>query len=385
MIEKKIYNCSVARKCGGCQLSNMDYERQLKFKQAYVVKLLRRYCRVNDIIGMDNPYHYRNKVQAIIRRASNGKIISGVYQSVNSGIVVTDDCFLNDIKANEMIKYIRGQLTKLKIKPFTPKNQQGYIRHIMIRKGSSTGEYMAVIVAVSENIPNIDKLTANITEKYKEIKTVVLCVNKSDKLMLGKNEKILYGKGYIDDVLCERKFRISARSFYQVNSVQTQVLYSKAMEAAQLTGQERVLDAYCGIGTIGLCAADKAKTVLGVEINGDAVHDAIANAKRNNITNADFIHADAALFMQEAAENGERFDIVFADPPRAGCSKVFLEALIKLAPKRVVYISCNPETLARDMYSLTKNGYKTEMIQPVDMFPHTKHIECVVLMSRINK
>ena len=203
--------------------------------------------------------------------------------------------------------------------------------------------------------------------------------------MLGKNEKILYGKGYIDDVLCERKFRISARSFYQVNSVQTQVLYSKAMEAAQLTGQERVLDAYCGIGTIGLCAADKAKTVLGVEINGDAVHDAIANAKRNNITNADFIHADAALFMQEAAENGERFDIVFADPPRAGCSKVFLEALIKLAPKRVVYISCNPETLARDMYSLTKNGYKTEMIQPVDMFPHTKHIECVVLMSRINK
>ena len=360
----------------------MDYERQLKYKQACVVKLLRRYCRVNNIIGMDNPYHYRNKVQAVIRKATNGKIISGVYQSVSSGIAVTDECLINDTKANEMIKFIRGKIIKLKILPYNPKTQQGYIRHIMIRKGSSTGEYMAVIVAVNENIPNLDKLTDSITEKYKEVKTVVLCINKSDKLMLGRNEKILFGKGYIDDVLCGRKFRISAKSFYQVNSVQTQILYSKAMEAAQLTGNERVLDAYCGIGTIGLCAAEKAKTVVGVEINVDAIHDAVANAKRNNVTNIDFIHADAALFMHEASKNCEMYDAVFADPPRAGCSKVFLEALIKLAPKKVIYISCNPETLARDMYFLTKNGYKTEMIQPVDMFPHTKHVETVVLMSR---
>ena len=375
--------CSVSKKCGGCQLSNMDYERQLKFKQAMAVKLLRKFCRVNEIIGMSEPYHYRNKVQAVIRRASNGKTISGVYQSSSEGIAVTDDCFINDSKANEMIKYIREQIIKLKIRPYDPKTRRGYIRHIMIRNARATGEYMAAIVSYSEDIPGIDALAHNIAEKYKEIRTVVLCVNKSDKLMLGKNEKILYGKGYIEDILCGRRFRISARSFYQINPIQTEILYDTAIKAARLTGQERILDAYCGTGTIGLCAADKAKTVLGVEINKAAISDAVVNARINNISNADFVNADAARFMSEAAECGERFDVVFADPPRAGCGRVFLDSLIKLAPKRVVYISCNPETLARDMYILTKGEYKAEMIQPVDMFPHTKHCEVVVSMSRV--
>ena len=381
MSERK---CSVSKKCGGCQLSNMDYARQLKFKQAMVVKLLRRYCHVNDIIGMSEPYHYRNKVQAAIRRAANGRTISGVYQSVNSGIVVTDDCFINDKKANEMIKYIRERIIKLNIRPYDPKSRRGYIRHIMVRKGHATGDYMAAIVSYSEDVPEIDTLAKNIAEKYKEVKTVVLCINKSDKLMLGRNEKILYGKGYIEDILCGRRFRISARSFYQVNPIQTEVLYNTALEAAKLSGRENILDAYCGTGTIGLCAANRAKTVLGIEINRDAISDAVVNARLNNIANADFINGDAAEFMSEAAENGERFDVVFADPPRAGCSRVFLESLITLAPKRVVYISCNPETLARDMYILTKGGYKAEMAQPVDMFPHTRHVETVVLLSRKN-
>ena len=375
MDEKK---CSVSKKCGGCQLSNMDYQRQLRFKQAVVVKLLRRYCRVNEIIGMSEPYHYRNKVQAVIRRAYNGKTISGVYQSSSEGIAVTDTCFINDSKANEMIGYIREQMIRLGIAPYDPKNRRGYIRHVMIRKGSATGEYMAVIVSYGEDVPGIDTLTQNIADKYKEIRSIVLCVSKSNKLVLGKNERTLYGRGYIEDELCGRRFRISAGSFYQINSVQTEILYNTAINAARLTGQERVLDAYCGTGTIGLCAADKAKTVLGVELNKAAISDAVVNAKLNNITNADFINADAAQFMSEAAGHEEKFDVVFADPPRAGCSRVFLENLIKLAPKRVVYISCNPETLARDMYILIKGGYKAEMIQPVDMFPHTRHVETVV-------
>ena len=245
MSERK---CSVSKKCGGCQLSNMDYARQLKFKQAMVVKLLRRYCHVNDIIGMSEPYHYRNKVQAAIRRAANGRTISGVYQSVNSGIVVTDDCFINDKKANEMIKYIRERIIKLNIRPYDPKSRRGYIRHIMVRKGHATGDYMAAIVSYSEDVPEIDTLAKNIAEKYKEVKTVVLCINKSDKLMLGRNEKILYGKGYIEDILCGRRFRISARSFYQVNPIQTEVLYNTAIEAAKLSGRENILDAYCGTG-----------------------------------------------------------------------------------------------------------------------------------------
>ena len=382
MDEKK---CSVSKKCGGCQLSNMDYQRQLRFKQAVVVKLLRRYCRVNEIIGMSEPYHYRNKVQAVIRRAYNGKTISGVYQSSSEGIAVTDTCFINDSKANEMIGYIREQLIRLGIAPYDPKNRRGYIRHVMIRKGSATGEYMAVIVSYGEDVPGIDTLTQNIADKYKEIRSIVLCVSKSNKLVLGKNERTLYGRGYIEDELCGRRFRISAGSFYQINSVQTEILYNTAINAARLTGQERVLDAYCGTGTIGLCAADKAKTVLGVELNKAAISDAVVNAKLNNITNADFINADAAQFMSEAAGHEEKFDVVFADPPRAGCSRVFLENLIKLAPKRVVYISCNPETLARDMYILIKGGYKAEMIQPVDMFPHTRHVETVVLMSRVDR
>ena len=382
MDEKK---CSVSKKCGGCQLSNMDYQRQLRFKQAVVVKLLRRYCRVNEIIGMSEPYHYRNKVQAVIRRAYNGKTISGVYQSSSEGIAVTDTCFINDSKANEMIGYIREQMIRLGIAPYDPKNRRGYIRHVMIRKGSATGEYMAVIVSYGEDVPGIDTLTQNIADKYKEIRSIVLCVSKSNKLVLGKNERTLYGRGYIEDELCGRRFRISAGSFYQINSVQTEILYNTAINAARLTGQERVLDAYCGTGTIGLCAADKAKTVLGVELNKAAISDAVVNAKLNNITNADFINADAAQFMSEAAGHEEKFDVVFADPPRAGCSRVFLENLIKLAPKRVVYISCNPETLARDMYILIKGGYKAEMIQPVDMFPHTRHVESVCLLTKVQK
>lgn len=379
----EIPTCKVAKKCGACQLSNMDYTRQLSFKQATVVKLLRRFGHVEKIIGMAYPYHYRNKVQASVRRASNGNTITGIYQSATNGIVVTDSCFINDQKANEMIKTIRRLFADYKIQPYNPRNGRGTVRHIMIRKGLATGQYMIVLVCADTKLPDLTEFCKALTERYNEIRSIILNINKLDKMMLGSNEKLLFGTPYIEDVLCGKRFHISARSFYQVNPLQTEVLYSTAIDFANLTGTERILDAYCGTGTIGIAASDKAKSIVGVELNGEAVKDARTNAELNGISNAKYYKADAAAFMREAAANGENFDVMFIDPPRAGCSRVFLEAAAKLAPKRTVYISCNPQTLSRDLYFLIHNGFRVEKIQPVDMFPHTSHVEVVCLLSKL--
>lgn len=374
--------CKISKKCGACHLSNMDYERQLRYKQANVVKLLKRFGHVNDIIGMDYPYCYRNKAQFAVKRASNGNIVTGVYQSSTMGVAATDSCFINDKKSNEIAKYIRKLMTELKIQPFNPKNGKGTVRHIMVRNGFKTGEYMVVLVCIDERLPMEQELLKSLCDRFKEIKTVVLNVNRNEKMMLGSKERVLFGSGYIEDILCGKRFRISPRSFYQVNPNQTEVLYSTAVEFANLSGNETILDAYCGIGTIGIAASDKAKKVVGVELNGEAVKDARINAEINGLENAVYCNADAAEFMRAAAEEKEHFDAVFVDPPRAGCSKVFLSSLKKLMPDKIVYVSCNPQTLSRDLYYLIHNGYKAEKIQPVDMFPHTKHVETVVLMSR---
>ncbi|MDE7390680.1 MAG: 23S rRNA (uracil(1939)-C(5))-methyltransferase RlmD [Lachnospiraceae bacterium] len=377
--------CTVSKKCGACQLSNMDYTRQLNYKQAVVVKLLRRFGHVNKIIGMAYPYHYRNKAQYTVRKAGNGNLITGVYQSSTGGIVATDDCFINDGKANEIARDIRKLMISHKISPFNPQNDRGLIRHIMVRKSSATGDYMVVLVCSSNESKILSPLAEELIKKHNEIKTIVLNVNKSSKMMLGSLEQPLYGNGFIEDILCGKRFRISSKSFYQVNSVQTEVLYTTAIEYANLTGKERVLDAYCGVGTIGLIASDKAKQVVGVELNSAAVLDAKENSALNNTQNTVFYNADAAAFMREAAEVGDKFDVVMIDPPRAGCNRDFLQSLVSLSPSKVVYVSCNPQTLSRDLYFLVHNGYKAEKIQPIDMFPHTNHVECVVLMSRVKK
>lgn len=374
--------CKVSKKCGACQLSNMDYTRQLNYKQACAVKLLKRFGRVNQIIGMAYPYNYRNKVQAVVRRASNGNTVTGVYQSSTGGIAITDTCFLNDSKANQIISDIRKILVNLKVCPFNPQTGRGTVRHIMVRKGFATNEYMVVIVCADDRLSCADILSNRLIEKYPEIKTIVLNVNKSSKMMLGNYEKVIFGSGYIEDVLCGKRFRISPKSFYQVNPTQTEVLYSTAVDYAELTGEEKILDAYCGIGTIGLVASDTAKEIVGVEFNGSAVKDAQINAEINGVENAHYYRADAAEFIREAAEKGDFFDVVFVDPPRAGCSRAFLQSLAVLKPDRIVYVSCNPQTLSRDLYFLIHNGYKVNKIQPVDMFPHTGHVESVVLMSR---
>ncbi len=373
--------CPLAKKCSGCQLQNMDYEEQLSFKQAKLVKLLGRYGYVEDIIGMENPLHYRNKVQAAFgfRR---GRIISGVYQSATGGIVPVDNCLLENEKADAVVVTIRKLCESFKIHAYDNRTGRGFLRHVLIRTAKS-GDIMVVLVTAKGEFKSKTSFVNALIKRHPEIKTVVRNINNTDKgLMLGDQSEVYYGDGYITDTVCELHFRISPKSFFQVNRVQTEVLYNKAVEFAGLRGKERVLDAYCGTGTIGLIMARHAKEVFGVEANRDAVRDAVANAERNGITNIRFFAADAGHFMDGIAADGETMDVVITDPPRAGCSPKFLKSLIALGPKRIVYVSCNPETLARDLYTLKNGGYAIKKIQPVDMFPYTAHVETVCLLTK---
>lgn len=385
--EKETRECPVYRKCGGCQLQNMSYQRQLQWKQDRCRKLLGSFGKVSPILGMERPYHYRNKVQAAFAwDKRGGRIISGVYQAGTHWVVPVDSCLTEDEKADEIIVSVRKLLKAFKLRPYDEDTGQGFLRHVLVKRGFQTGEIMVVLVTGTPVFTAKKHFTEELLKLHPEITTVVQNVNDTrTSMVLGRREKALYGPGTITDVLCGCKFRISPRSFYQINPLQTEVLYRKAMEFAGLTGKERVLDAYCGIGTIGIVAAKSgAKSVLGVELNRDAVHDAIVNAKENGIKNIYFTCADAGEFMADAAVEREEFDVVFMDPPRAGASPEFLQALCSLVPRRVVYISCDPETLARDLHFLRANHYAVERIQPVDMFPHTRHIETVTLLSRKN-
>lgn len=387
-MDKNQPQCPVYRKCGGCQLQNLSYERQLQWKQDRCRKLLGHLGKVEPILGMDHPYHYRNKVQAAFAwDKRGGRIVSGVYQSGTHWVVPVDSCLTEDEKADEIIVSVRSLLKDFKLRPYDEDTGRGLLRHVLVKRGFGTGEIMVVLVTGTPVFTARKHFVEALLKLHPEITTVVQNVNDTrTSLVLGKNEKVLYGPGTITDTLCGCRFRISPRSFYQINPAQTEALYKKAMELAGLTGKERVLDAYCGIGTIGIVAAKSgAGSVLGVELNRDAVKDAITNARENKIKNIYFTCADAGEFMADAAVEGEHFDTVFMDPPRAGASEEFLQALCSLAPSRVVYISCNPETLARDLNALRANHYRVEKLQPVDMFPHTQHIECVVLMSRVKE
>lgn len=379
-------SCPVYKKCGGCQLQNLTYQEQLAFKQKKVSKLLSQFCKVQPIIGMESPFHYRNKVQAAFRTDRNGRIISGVYQSGTHRIVSIDECMIEDAIADKIIVTVRKMLKSFKLTTYDEDTQRGFLRHILVKRGFATNEVMLVLVTGTPVFPSKNNFVKAITKEFPEIKTVVQNINPyRTNLVLGDVQKILYGKGYIEDILCGCKFRISPKSFYQINPIQTEVLYGKAIEFAKLKGNETVLDTYCGIGTIGIIAAKNgAGSVIGIELNKDAVKDAVQNARANDLKNIRFYQGDAGEFMEAASEEDEKPDVVFMDPPRAGSDKKFLSSLIKMSPKTVVYISCNPETMARDLYYLTQNStYKVRKIQPVDMFPHTSHIETVALLTKI--
>lgn len=380
-IKKRI--CPVSRKCGGCQLMNLTYPEQLKFKQAKVVKLLGGFHRVNAIIGMDHPFHYRNKVQAAFGRTRGGEIISGVYQSSTHNIVKTDSCLIEDEKADEIIVTIRKMVKDFKLTVYDERKGYGFLRHVLVKRGFSTNEIMVVLVTGTSVFPSKNNFVKVLLKKHPEITTIIQNINnKFTSMVLGEKETILYGNGYIEDVLCGLTFRISPKSFYQINPVQTEILYGKAIEFADLKGNERVIDAYCGIGTIGMVASKTAGEVIGCEVNPDAVRDAKINAKINGVENIKFVCADAGEFMLGMKEQGEKCDVLLMDPPRAGSDKKFLSCAVALSPDRIVYISCNPETQQRDLYYLIKNGYKVNKIQPVDMFPFTAHIESVVLLTK---
>lgn len=377
--------CPHYKKCGGCQLQNMTYEKQLSFKQVKVIRLLGRYCHVDEIIGMEQPFHYRNKVQAAFGM-KNGKIISGVYQSSTHNIVPVDDCLIEDETADRIMVTIRKLAASFKLKPFNDVSMQGFLRHVLVKRGFLSGQVMVVLVTAGGAFSGQRSFINALLQRHPEITTIVRNINdKRTSLVLGEKSEVLYGSGYIEEQLCGLTFRISPKSFYQINPIQTEVLYNKAAEFAALTGTERVIDAYCGTGTIGLIMAKNAGEVIGVELNKDAVKDAKFNASANNVKNIQFFAGDAGKFMVDMAEAGEKADVVITDPPRAGCSLEFMKSLLKLSPKRVVYVSCNPETLARDLGFLTRKGYRAVKIQPVDMFPFTEHVECVVLMSRVEK
>ena len=375
-------NCPLYKKCGGCQLQNLTYEQQLRYKQVKCIRLLGKFCRVGEIIGMENPYHYRNKVQAAFALDRHSNIISGVYQSSSHKIVPVTVCMTEDEKADEIIGTIRRLLKNFKLRPYNEDTGRGFLRHVLVKRGFKSGQIMVVLVTGTRDFPKKKDFVATLLKIHPEITTVVQNVNnQKTSMVLGNRSEVLFGDGYITEQLGDFSFRISPRAFYQINPIQTEVLYNTTLEFAGLTGKETVVDAYCGTGTIGIFASPKAKKVVGVELNPDAVKDARVNAKLNSAENTEFYNADAGEFLADAAASNEKYDVVIMDPPRSGSTVKFLKSVVKLAPKTVVYVSCNPETLARDLMFLVRNGYKVKKIQPVDMFPHTNHVETVVLLS----
>lgn len=375
--------CHLAKKCGGCAHQGMEYKKQLAQKQKIVDKLLQPFGKVHPIVGMDKPYHYRNKVHAVFHKEKNGAIISGVYEEGSHRVVKVDSCLIEDEKADAIIVSIRDLLRSFKIQPYNEDTGYGLLRHVLVRVGKHSGQIMVVLVLGSPILPSKNNFVKALRKLHPEITTIVLNVNdKKTSMVLGEKETVLYGKGYIEDCLCDYVFRISSKSFYQINVVQTEKLYQKAIELAALTGKERVIDAYCGIGTIGMVASAHAKEVIGVEQNKDAVRDAIYNAKRNKVTNIRFFQNDAGKFMVAMAKAGEKADVVIMDPPRAGSTEVFMSSVVTLNPKRVVYISCNPETQARDLKYFVVHGYKVEECWAYDLFPWTGHVETVCLLTQ---
>lgn len=381
--DKKDGSCVYAKKCGGCDYQGISYEQQLEMKQKNLKKLLSAFGKVGPIVGMKDPYHYRHKVHATFDCTKKGQIVSGTYKEGTHEVVDIVSCQIEDEQADAIIQDIKGLLRSFKIKTYDEDTGYGLLRHVLIRKGYHTGQVMVVLVLGSPILPSKNNFVKAIRQKHPEISTVVINVNnKKTSMVLGDRNITVYGKGFIEDELCGCTFRISPSSFYQVNPQQTEHLYEKAIACAGLTGKEKVIDAYCGTGTIGLIAAKHAGKVIGVELNKEAIRDAITNAKRNDIHNITFFNEDAGEFMVRMADKGEKADVVIMDPPRSGSDEAFLSSVVKLSPKKVVYVSCNPETLARDLKYLTKHKYKVMEMTPFDLFPMTKHCEVICFLTK---
>ena len=378
--------CPYAKKCGGCQYQGIPYPAQLKKKHNQVQSLLKRFGTVKPVIGMKDPYFYRNKVHAVFDRDRKGNIISGIYEQNSHRVVPIDQCLIEDEKSQEIIRTIRGMLKSFKIKTYDEDTGYGLLRHVLVRRGFTSNEVMVVLVVASPIFPSKNNFVKALRKVHPEISTVVLNINdKNTSMVLGEREIILYGKGFIRDTICGKSFRISAKSFYQVNPEQTQKLYGTALEYADLKGNEVVWDLYCGIGTISLFLAQKAAKVCGVEIVPQAIEDARENADRNGFTNTEFFVGAAEDVVPEQYEQSGgslRADVVTLDPPRKGCDEKLLRTVVRMEPKRIVYVSCDPATLARDLKYLCGEGYELKRVRACDMFGHSSHVETVVGLQR---
>lgn len=382
--------CLIYKQCGGCQLQHLKYDTQLTYKQKQVREALTRIGRlenvnVHPVLGMEEPWRYRNKAQVPVGEIEGG-LVAGFYQQRSHTIINMDECLIQAETNDQIVQGVRRIAEKFGITAYNEQTHRGILRHIVTRYGRKSQDVMVVLITRTEELPNKDKIIEEIRKTFPQVKSIIQNINnKRTNVIFGDQTKVLAGDEYLYDSIGDIKFAISARSFYQVNPEQTKVLYDKALEYAELSGEETVIDAYCGIGTISLFLAQKAKKVYGVEIVPEAIEDAKRNATLNGMDNVDFEVGKAEEIIPAWYKQGIQADVIVVDPPRKGCDIELLETIIAMKPKRVVYVSCNPGTLARDLRILEDGGYKTIEVQPVDMFPHTAHVECVVLMSRVEK
>lgn len=381
--------CPIYQKCGGCNLQHVNYVRTIEFKKNIVIDSLKRIGKledvnVKDVIGMTEPYLYRNKTQYPV--GGNKKDVSvGFYEKGTHNIVDCDTCKIQFEISDKVKSIVKTFLNISKIKAYDEKTNSGLIRHIIVRVGYVTKEVMVVLVVTKDKVPNLKFLIEELKNNIYELKSIVLNINNSKtNKILGEKNVVVYGEETITDYIGKYKFKISPKSFYQVNPVQTQILYDTAKKYANLNGTQTVFDLYCGIGTIGIYVSDKSKKVYGVEVVKDAVEDAKANSKLNNIENIEFLLGKAEEIIPKMYQDGIKADVVIVDPPRKGCEEKLLDTIVKMSPKRIVYVSCNPATLARDLLYLNNNGFKVQEVQPVDMFPWTHHVETVVLLSFVD-
>ena len=379
-------DCKTYKRCGGCSLRHIQYAETLNMKrnavQSLVNKTLQTKIKVEETLGMENPYHYRNKAQYPVGIDKKGKPVIGVFANRTHEIIPIEKCLIQDKQTEEIARYIVNYIAENHISIYNENTRKGLVRHIVTKVGKKTNEIMVVIVINGEKIPNEKKFVETLVAKFPKIKTIVKNINeKNTNVILGEKNITMYGKGYIEDKLGELTFKISPLSFYQVNPVQAEKLYTIGVESANITQKDVVFDLYCGIGTISLFMAKYAKKVYGIEIVKQAVEDAVENAKTNNIENAEFIAGDVEEVLDDLINNKKIIpDIVMVDPPRRGLDKTSIQNILKIKPKKLVYISCNPATLVRDLKEL-EESYEINSIKPVDMFPFTSSVECVAVLQ----
>lgn len=379
-------DCKSYKRCGGCDLRHIKYEKTLEIKrnivQSLVNKTLKNQIKVNDTIGMENPFNYRNKAQYPVGIDKEGNSTFGVFANRTHEIIPIKDCKIQTKISEEIAKYILKFIQENNIKVYNEKSNKGTFRHIIVKVGMKTNEVMCVLVTNEEKIKNEKQLVSELKEKFPEIKTIVKNINdKNTNVILGNRNIILYGDGYIKDKLGEFTFKISPMSFYQINPIQTEKLYNLAIKKAELTGNETIFDLYCGIGTIGIFASKHVRQVYGIEIIPQAIEDAKENAKINDIKNTEFMVGDVEFALSELIEKRKIMpEVVFVDPPRKGLDNTTIQNLLKVEPRKIIYISCNPATLMRDLKAF-EGKYEIKDITPVDMFPWTKHVECVSVLK----